>query len=175
MIESNGNELNILIAAFAGAVVGGIFTLIGAIFQYKINKRHLKIQILHANKLNELMNFQNAIVEVLSVLPSLGLLMYDKNIKANYDRDNYQLQFDRIYSKLTNIKHRIPFLIDINDSEHIKLYKLIGDIFYTYEDFKPFDFKDWEIKTIKLSQDIANLGVNIYNIQKKKLEKEFFG
>jgi len=111
ILESNSNNFNILLAAFAGAVVGGLFTLISAYFHYKITKHQLKIQIIHANKINELLNFQNALVEILTLLPSLGLLIYEKNMNKDYDHEKYQIQYDQLYLKLTNIKHRIPFLI----------------------------------------------------------------
>ncbi len=172
IIESLNNDFNILLAAFAGAVVGGIFTLIGAVLQYKINKRQLKVQIVHSNKVNELLSLQNALIDILTLLPSLSLLIYEKNMREDYDKEKYQIQYDQIYMKLTNIKHRIPFLIDIKNPEHIRLYKLIGEIFNIYLDIRPDKIEKWQDDTIKLSQDIANLGVTIFNKLKENLEKE---
>lgn len=172
LIQASGNDFNILLAAFAGAVVGSIFTLIAAIFQYRINKRQLKIQIVHSNKVNEILNFQNAMTEILTLLASLGLLVYDKNMNKDYDREKYQIQFDQIYTKLTNFKHRIPFLIDMNNLEHINLYNLIGNIFNIYLDFNSLEIEKWQNKTIKLSQDIANIGVDISKKLKESLEEE---
>jgi len=40
-------------------------------------------------------------------------------------------------------------------------------------DCNPLEIEKWQQKTIQLSQDIANLGVSIFNEQKENLEKEF--
>jgi len=172
IIQTSYSEFNILLAAFAGAVVGGMFTLIAAFLQYKINKRQLKIQILHSNKVNEISNFQNVITEVLTLLASFGILVYDKNMNKEYDVEKYNIQFDQIYTRLSNFKHQIPFLIDMNKPEHMKIYKLIGNIFNVYLDFDPLEKEKWENNTIKLSQDIANLGVSISKKLKENLEEE---
>jgi len=64
-------------------------------------------------------------------------------------------------------------LINIKNSEHLNFYNLIRDIFNVHLDCNPLEIEKWQQKTIQLSQDIANLGVSIFNEQKENLEKEF--
>ena len=171
-IVETSNELYILLAAFGGAVVGGIFVFIATLMQTKVARLQIKAQVIHSNKLNILLNFQSKMVELQTLLPQLAFLVFDYKIAKVISQDDYGIKYNKYYKKLLDIKHSLPFLVNITDKKHLRLYNLLNKAIDVYTNINVNNTEEWETNTISFTNEVANLAVEIFNEERIKIEKE---
>ena len=149
-------------------IIAVLAVIVGPFVSYKIAKMQIRAQTLKTWKREELNSIRESINEFLSLYSKLVMLVHDKKLGI-IDRVKYLETFDNIFQKLLFLRDRFPLILDMKKQINLEFYKHIKSVISIVLETEN---KDWSDKTVKLSNDIAELGVMIINEEKKILEKK---
>lgn len=123
-------DLYVLIAAFAGAVIGGLFTLIAAHYQNKridkqidvqkeITSRQIRADIILSNERNSINELRNLVAEYLSIWQEFTHKLDTEKGRINKD------YYESTLRQVSSLSHKILLSLNREDIIEGKLYLAI--------------------------------------------------
>ena len=147
-----------------------VAVIVGPLVTIWLAKKQLKGQLIYSRKLNDLSLFRESLNEILTEHAKLVNTINDSKIGA-ITQQQYLQKFDLHYEKLIFLRDRIAILLDVKtNKKHMELYSEVRKILTTATERKMDN--DWEEKTIKLSNKIADLGIDIIASINKSIENQ---
>lgn len=123
-------DFYVLIAAFAGAVIGGIFTLIAGYFQNKRVDKQIEVQKEIATKQIRaeiiLSHEQNSINELRDLIAKYMSLWQEFTHKIDTERGRISKDYyEATMRDVSNLSHKILLILNIDDIQEKALYDAI--------------------------------------------------